>query len=150
MENGRVTQHGTIDEIRAAPRTSYAAELVGVNLFTGHLDRAREGVATLHAGGGEIMVACSPDADTGDVRALLRPADVILYREQPAPGSARNVLRGPVRSLADNGERVRVRIDSIPPVVADVTSGSARRLGLAEGIDVWAVFKAVEVRLLSS
>jgi molybdate transport system ATP-binding protein len=150
MENGRVTQRGTIDQIRDAPRTPYAAELVGVNLFAGRLDPSRDGVATLHTGSGEIAIACPAGVQSGDAIALLSPTDVILYREQPSPGSARNVLRGTVRSLADNGERVRVRIDSQPPLVADVTRGSAQRLALADGADVWAVFKAVEVRLLSS
>ena len=150
MEHGRVTQSGSIDDIRDAPRTPYAAELVGVNLFTGRLDPARDGVAMLHSGSGEIAIACPAGVRPGDAIALLSPADVILYREQPSPGSARNVLHGTVRSLADNGERVRVRIDSQPPLVADVTRGSAQRLALVNGADVWAVFKAVEVRLLSS
>ena len=152
MERGRVTQSGTIDEIRSAPRTAYAAELVGVNLFTGRLEPMGDGVATLQTGGGEITIACPAgiNAAVDDASALLRPADVILYREQPPPGSARNVVRGVVRSLADNGERVRVRLDSSPPLVADVTRGSAQRLEFSHGTEVWAVFKAVEVRLVIS
>jgi len=149
MEHGHVTQAGTIDEIRSAPRTAYAAELVGVNLLSGRLEPLGDGVATLDMGGAEITVACSDEIPAGDATALLRPADVILYREQPSPGSARNVVRGVIHSIADTGERVRVRLDSSPSIVADVTRGSATRLGLAVGVDVWAVFKAVEVRLIN-
>jgi len=61
---------------------------------------------------------------------------------------ARNVLHGTIASLALEGERARVRIDTAPPLVADVTPGSVARLGLAEGVEVWASFKAVEVRLV--
>ena len=41
MEGGRLTQEGTPDEIRRAPRSAYAADLVGVNLFTGRAGAAR-------------------------------------------------------------------------------------------------------------
>jgi molybdopterin-binding protein len=33
-------------------------------------------------------------------------------------------------------------------VIAEVTRGSLERLGLREGMDVWASFKAVEVEVL--
>ena len=41
IEGGRLTQEGTPDQIRSAPRSPYAADLVGVNLFTGALESAR-------------------------------------------------------------------------------------------------------------
>jgi molybdopterin-binding protein len=47
-----------------------------------------------------------------------------------------------------HGERARVRLRSAPPVVAEVTLGSVRRLGLGEGMRAFASFKAVEVGLL--
>jgi molybdate transport system ATP-binding protein len=150
LERGRVTQAGSVEEIRTAPRSAYAAELVGINLFTGRLEPIGDGAAELQTDGGSIVVSCpaSIAAATDDVTALLRPADVALYREQPSEGSARNVLRGTVRSIADDGQRARVRLDTSPPLVVDVTPGSVRRLGLKEGVTVWASFKAVEVRLI--
>jgi molybdate transport system ATP-binding protein len=150
LENGRVTQSGTVDDIRAAPRTAYAAELVGINLFSGRLEPIGDGAATLRTAGGSVIVPCPQDlaGPLDDVIGLLKPADVALYREQPSPGSARNVFRGTVRSIASDGERARVRIDASPPLVADVTPGSVKRLGLEEGTDVWASFKAVEIRLV--
>lgn len=148
LEQGRVTQAGTVDEIRSTPQSAYAAELVGINLFTGRLEPLGDGAAELHAGGGTIVVSCPPDviAPVDDVTAVLRPADVVLYREQPSAASARNVLAGTIRSIADDGQRARIRIDSSPALIADVTPGSVARLGLREGVAVWASFKAVEVR----
>ena len=78
---------------------------------------------------------------------LLRPSDVSLYRARP-DGSARNVLHGRVTSVAIEADRARIRIDSAPPLVAEVTPGSVTRLGLTEGAEVWASFKAVEVTVL--
>jgi molybdopterin-binding protein len=58
------------------------------------------------------------------------------------------VLHGPVESLTRESDRVRVRVSSAPPLVAEVTAASARRLGLSEGHAVHASFKAVEVTLV--
>ena len=147
LEDGRVTQIGTPDEVRGSPRSRYAADLVGVNRFGGRFEPGSGEGRIVVTGGGEI-VAPRPDVLEGDeVIAILRPSDVTLSREEPI-GSARNVLRGPVASLAHDGERVRVRIASVPPIVAEVTAGSADRLELRPGVEVWASFKAVEVQVL--
>ena len=147
LEHGRVTQTGSVDEIRSEPRSAYAAVLVGINLFTGLLEPIGDGAAELHVGGGTIIVSCPPGiaAPVDGVTATLRPADVVLYREQPSAASARNILAGTIRSIADDGQRARIRIDTTPPLIADVTPGSVARLGLREGVSVWASFKAVEV-----
>jgi len=150
LEHGRVTQTGPIDDIRSAPRSAYAAELVGINLFTGRLEPIGDGAARLQTDAGAIVVSCPAALDSAleDVTALLRPVDVVLFREQPSQASARNAIRGTIRSIADDGQRARIRIDASPPLIADVTSGSVSRLGLKEGGPVWASFKAVEVRLV--
>jgi molybdate transport system ATP-binding protein len=150
LEDGRVTQEGTPEEIRTGPRTHYAAELVGMNLFGGKLVPLEPGVGRLETPTGHVVVAW-PEEAAGPVEetiGLLRPADVALHLAYPEGGSARNVLEGTVISVAREGERARVRIASSPPVVADVTAGSAQALGLREGVRVWASFKALEVRLV--
>ena len=135
---------------RNLPRSAYAAELVGINLFTGRLEPIGDGAARLQTDAGAIVVSCPAalDSPLEDVTALLRPVDVVLFREQPSQASARNAIRGTIRSIADDGQRARIRIDASPPLIADVTSGSVSRLGLKEGGPVWASFKAVEVRLV--
>ncbi len=148
LEEGRVTQSGTPDQIRAAPRTPYAAELVGLNLFAGRLVRLEEGAGVIRTADGEVVVAWPHEAAEAEgVLGILRPADVSLYRARPE-GSARNVLRGAITSVSIEADRARVRIASSPPVVAEVTPGSVTRLGLTEGVEVWASFKAVEVTVV--
>ena len=58
------------------------------------------------------------------------------------------MFRGEVTSIAIDSERARVRIATAPPLVAEVTLSSVRRLGLRDGVIVWASFKAVEVQVL--
>jgi molybdate transport system ATP-binding protein len=148
MDKGAVVQWGSPGDIREAPRSPYAAELVGVNLFVGALRRSEGGVGFLATEAGDIAVAWPQGATdpTDDVIAVVRPADVSLHVHRPE-GSPRNVLQGRIDEVATSGGRSRVRVASSPPIVAEVTTGSVQRLSLAVGTDVWASFKAVEVRL---
>jgi molybdate transport system ATP-binding protein len=149
LEEGRVTQTGTPEEIRRAPRTPVAADLGGVNFFAGRLEPAGEGAGRLVTADGEIVVAWPPGRPetSGDTVGVLRPMDVSLHLQRPE-GSARNVLRGRVAGIDIEGDRARVQVLSAPPLVAEITLGSISRLGLIEGAEVWASFKAVEVELL--
>lgn len=150
IEEGRVSQAGTASDLRETPRSTYVAELVGVNLFAGRLEPIDPGAGRLVTPDGELVVAWPSDVPahpTDGVLATLRPTDVVVHTAAPDAGSARNVLRGSIVSVSMEGERARVRIASSPPIVAEVTLGSVDRLDLREGLDVWASFKAVELRL---
>jgi len=149
LEDGRVTQIGTPEEIRASPRSRYAADLVGVNAFSGRLEKLEEGAGRISTDEGDVIAPWPEGFEGGEVIGLLRPTDVTLSLEPPE-GSARNVLRGRVISVSLEGERARVRLATAPPLVAEVTRGSADRLGLSDGVLVWASFKAVEVQVLPS
>ena len=136
IENGRAVQGGTLAEITAQPRSPYVADLVGVNLWRG---TARGG--SIVAGSFEISAAHATD---GEVFALVRPRSVSVYLERPH-GSPRNVWRGVVGSMDVTGDRVRVRVESPVPVVAEITPAALADLGLAGGEEVWVSFKASEV-----
>jgi molybdate transport system ATP-binding protein len=149
MEDGAFTQVGSPDEIRDAPKTAYAAELVGLNLFRGPLRVVEPGVGLIGTGDGDVVVAIDAERQAGDVLGLLHPSDVSVHLSEPE-GSPRNVVRGQISSIDLGGDRARVRIASRPELVAEVTLGSLSRLGLHPGQTVWASFKAVEVRVVSA
>jgi molybdate transport system ATP-binding protein len=150
LEDGRVTQTGTPAEVRNRPATRYAADLVGVNLFDGVLEPAGAGTGTLRTSEGSITVAW-PDGlapvITPGVRATLGPAEIAVHADRPE-GSPRNVFHGIVQEVAAGASRARVRLDTAPPLVAEVTTGSIDRMEIVVGRPVWASFKAVEVRLM--
>ncbi|MEX2101569.1 MAG: TOBE domain-containing protein, partial [Actinomycetota bacterium] len=151
LEDGRVTQVGTPEEVRDTPTTVYAADLVGVNLYRGRLEPLGGGDGRLIvAADGELIVTWPEGMDEGtptEAAAVIRPADVVLHAAPPE-GSSRNVLHGPVAAIAEEGARARVRLATSPPIVAEVTHDSVRRLHLAPGIEVWASVKAVEIRVV--
>jgi len=71
--------------------------------------------------------------------------DVIVFSE-PDPGKA--VQRGAVEEVATVGGRARIRLRTMPPLVAELTTGSVDRLGITPGHEIWASCKAVEIRLM--
>ncbi|MGZ8602839.1 MAG: ABC transporter ATP-binding protein [Actinomycetota bacterium] len=147
LDAGRIMQTGTPEEIRAAPSSRYAADLVGVNLFVGELEPLADGAATLRTPDGAITVSPEGSVAAGTPAiASLEPIDVSLHTREPE-GSARNVFRGTIGEIAVDGDRARVRIGARPPLTAEVTAGSVDRMGLRMGDEVWASFKAVEVSL---
>ncbi len=139
LDNGRVTQSGTPAEITARPRTRWVAELTGTNLFAG--TAGTDGVVTLD-GGGVLVVA--DHHQPGPVFVVVHPRAVSLHRRRPE-GSARNVWRGRIDTVEPVGDRLRVRVDGSPPVVAEVTPGAAHDVGLTESTEVWVAVKATEV-----
>ena len=92
-------------------------------------------------GGGQPAAAGAPE---GEVFVAFHPRTVALYRRRPE-GTPRNVWRGSVGSLERVGERVRVAVEGLPPVVAEVTPAAVAELRLADGGEVWATVKATEV-----
>jgi len=115
VEDGRVAQAGPPDEVAARPHTDHVARLVGLNVI-----RDETGFR-----------AFSPSAVTV---SLARPE-----------GSARNVWRGAVRSVAPHGDAVRLQVAADPDLIADVTPRATRELDLAPGRDVWLSVKETAV-----
>jgi molybdate transport system ATP-binding protein len=137
LEGGSVVQSGTPEEVTARPRSRFVADLAGVNLLRGkaHGDRVEL------AGGASIA---APDAGEGDVFAVIHPRAVALYLSRPE-GTPRNVWQGHVEDIDLHGDRVRVRVNSPVPLVAEVTPAAVRELRLHAGGAVWVAFKATEV-----
>lgn len=146
LEDGRTTQTGTPEEIRAAPATSYAAELVGVNLFVGRLSPIGEGASELVTDDGTLVVPVEVRLPQDDVIATLSPSEIVLHLDQPE-GSARNVFEGQISEIVRVGNRARVRLRSTPPLVAEITLGSLERLALVPGQRVFASCKSLEVHV---
>jgi molybdate transport system ATP-binding protein len=138
LQDGKVVQTGTAEEVVAQPRTAYVAELVGTNLYRGDATGA---TVRLERGSAQLATASE---HSGAVFAVVPPSAVVLHRHRPE-GSARNVFAGSVTSIDRFGTRVRVRVDGALPVVAEVTPAAVTELDLRDGTPVWVAIKATEV-----
>jgi molybdate transport system ATP-binding protein len=137
LEDGRVAQTGAVHEVTTRPRSRYVADLVGVNLLRG----VAHGHEITLDGGGTVVTA---DPVAGDVYVAIQPSSVSLHRARPE-GSPRNVWSGRVRGVDLLGDRIRIHVDGVVPIVAEVTAGAVGDLGLHDGVDVWATVKATDV-----
>lgn len=137
IEQGTVTQAGTIAEVTSRPRTPYVAELLGVNLLRG--TSAGHDVAL--ESGGTIVTANRID---GPALVLIRPSSIALHQRRPDT-SARNQWRLTTDGFDLLGDRVRLRLTGEVDLTAEITPAALAELGLVEGADVWASVKATDL-----
>ncbi len=171
LEQGHVIQQGSQRDLLQYPRSSYVAELVGLNFFRGRVVACETGrLCTIQLqSNGEpgIKVSAALEEQTqanklpcaGDeAYVLVDPRSITVYQTLP-DSSARNVFQGEIVQLlhlganftngSEHDGRVRVSIlidDSAPPLTAEITEASATRMGLSEGKKIYATFKATEAR----
>ncbi len=174
LEHGRILQQGGQRDLLEHPRSSYVAELVGVNFFRGRLLRYEMNamcVIQLQNGHQSVEITAAlkerggagKEVPTGHIPTvgeeayiIVEPRSVTLYASPP-DSSARNVFCGRIVQIlhlgafpgetASNDGRVRVSLlvdNSMPPLTAEITETSAHRMQLSEGKQVYAAFKATE------
>lgn len=137
LEGGVVTQHGTADDIRLRPRTSYAADLAGSNLIRG---RAEGGV--VDAGSHRLYIA---DEDSvGDVLLTLHPTSISVHKTRPE-GSPRNSWATTVERVERLGTRVRLRTGPPLTLTVELTESARAEMALEVGSRVWVSVKATEI-----
>jgi molybdopterin-binding protein len=161
LDGGRMLQAGSPEDVFRKPASPYVAEFLGAeNVFGGEVRVVDAGRAdrTGEAGvvdrtfefrttpGGLTMIAVG-DAVPGPAHAVIRAEEVVVSVAETA-SSARNVYQGRIVEMSASGALVRVTIDVAgTPLVAALTTRSARDLGLVAGMTVHASFKAMAVHL---
>lgn len=125
---------------------------------TGITKGAVSAEVVLTLGGGQMIVAtitnssvnCLELAEGVTAFAIFKASDVMIGTSLGgAKLSARNVLAGEVAELFDGAvnSEVTVRLPDGTAVVASITKGSVRHLGLQRGDHVSAIVKASHVML---
>lgn len=167
VDHGRIIQQGGQRELREHPRSSYVAELVGVNFFHGHITNLEanttsiiqvdsedaqglplEVVATL-----KEMEQTSEPAIGAEAFVIVDPRSITLH-QTPPESSARNMFRGTIMHILQQGNiagdqddhaRISIILNSnTAPLTAEITAASATRMQLREGDIIYASFKASE------
>jgi len=152
MQEGRLCQTGTRQELLARPRNEFVAEFLGLNLLRGEAQSTESGLTEVRCGE-QRFYSLQPAA--GPVFLTCHPSDITLSRERPQ-GSALNVLHGRVVSLSRLGAATRVALvpegvaaSNGSTLVAEISHLSEQELGLHEHDEVYAVFKASATEVYS-
>lgn len=137
IERGVITQAGSPDDIRLRPKTRYAADLAGANLFAGE---ARAGSVSTD---GFVVHVADHDV-SGPVLLTIHPTAVAIHNDRPE-GSPRNSWQTEVQRVEPLGDRVRLQVGGPLPLTAEVTRGALESLSLTPGSVVWVSVKATEI-----
>ncbi|HEY0671733.1 MAG TPA: ABC transporter ATP-binding protein [Longimicrobiales bacterium] len=156
MENGRIVQTGTPDDLLGDPRTPFVAAFTGAELLlNGSVTGVAEDLVHVALREGGMVWASLPHGRNWQiergarVHVAYRPEDVVLSSiESNTELSARNHFRLRVASLSGTGGLVRLRLEGQPALSALVTRTSCESLGIRPGRDVIAHLKAAALRAL--
>ena len=141
IEDGAVTQTGTPEEILRSPRTTYAADLAGLNLLPGV---ATAGIVDTEDG---PSIQIADKSLVGAVLLTIHPRVVSIYPDRP-DGSPRNTWLSAITSIDVLEDLCRVHFEDPIPLTAEITSAAQRSLGLEPGRKAWVAIKATEIRVL--
>jgi len=149
MNNGKILQIGSPEEVMNRPVDEFVASFVGVEtILTGNVIKTDGGTFVATVSGKEIEAV-------GEVRIgeevilCIRPENVVLSIN-PDGGitSARNVFLGKVIRVPPMGLFQKVQLDCGFPLVAYVTNQSLQNLSLGEGKQVQVLFKATAIHVV--
>ena len=141
--DGELRQTGTPGELVARPTDPFVASFTGANLLHGRAESSGDTTRIRLADG---TIITTPGSGHGEMVLAVYPWDITVSTTPPHD-SAMNLISGPIRSIAELGNRVRV---TIGPVSAEITAASLQRLGLQVGQTAFASFKATGTRIVAN
>jgi molybdate transport system ATP-binding protein len=144
LVDGTLRQFGRTAELVARPADPFVASFTGANLLRGRTIGYSNGIARIRLADGTLVSTTEPAG--GEVVVGIYPWDVTVGTDRPHD-SALNVIRAPIRSIAEFGNRVRL---GVGPLTAEITTESLNRLGLQVEQVVFASFKATGTRVLAT
>ncbi|MCK9276036.1 MAG: ABC transporter ATP-binding protein [Syntrophales bacterium] len=141
MNNGRIEQEGTVEEIFRKPSSTFVADFVGMkNFFAVNFDgrEARINGLTIDLG----------DVSPNNCKYLaVRPEDIVVSKEKLS-SSMRNSFNGMITGLIDQGLYYEIWIESGKNLFkATLTKRSLIELGLREGMNIVFSFKSAALHL---
>jgi len=151
MDEGRIVQVGTAQEVMNRPVNEMVADLVGVeNILEGRVAGARDGVTVVEVEGQEIEVA-GGEGLTAKVWLFVRPENVYIAAADHSERQTgmRNHFEGEITKLYDMGAFYRAVTECGFALVALVTKRSANEMGLRVGMRVSTSFDSTDVHAVS-
>lgn len=148
IDNGRMLQTGTPQDVFSRPINAEVAHVVGIEtVVQGTITEVRDELATVQIGTVTVTALASPHFGP-DVFVCLRAEDVTLELTGSADTSARNHLKGTVQTIISLGALVQVTLDCGFLLTALITQSALRELNLRLGSAIRAAFKAGAVHLI--
>jgi molybdate transport system ATP-binding protein len=153
IEAGKVIAQGLPQEILTAPRHETVAQIVGFeNVFDATVMALQEQQGTmlckLEDSDCELEVPLIQAGIGAPVRIAIRAGDIMIAAQHPHGLSARNTIRGRIRSVRRQGVRVIAGVEAGVLFEVHVTPSALDELQLAAGREIWLIIKTYSCNLL--
>lgn len=148
MDRGRVIQEGTAKELLMNPRSPFVADFSGTNFFFGTVLETGNGKTSVQAGKKSVMLQSNQTAE-GTLSVMIYPWDIRLAKMRPANGTV-NTVEGTVINILPYGNRVRVEMEGVLPLTAEIAAEALEHLELREQDKVYAMIEPASVQLLTN
>ncbi|HVN18734.1 MAG TPA: molybdenum ABC transporter ATP-binding protein [Dongiaceae bacterium] len=157
LDAGRIVAQGTPHEVLTAPQMETVAQLSGFeNIFDSVVEAVHPERGTMTcriAGEGNGIVLETPLVRGGvgaTLRVGIRAGDILLATSPPSGLSARNIIPGRIRSLAQRDVIVSARVECRVEMEVHLTLAARDSLELVTGKEVWLVIKTHSCHLMQS
>jgi molybdate transport system ATP-binding protein len=160
LELGKIVGTGSPEQVFLRPESASQALLAGVeNIWRGRVKAAEADRVTVALGANRLNAEYTGGKIGDEVVVVLAAAEVLLSRTLLTQTSARNVWTARVTDLSVRGREVAVHLGCGPagisegapsdptPMVALITPAALADLELKQGDTIYAVFKAIAVRV---
>jgi tungstate transport system ATP-binding protein len=149
MNQGKILQIGSPEEVMNRPIDQFVASFVGVETILAGKVIRKEGESFFASASGRVIEAVGEVQLGEEVILCIRPENVTLTPRPPAGvTSARNHFPGRIERIASLGLYQKVQLNCGFPLVAYVTRHSLEDLSLEEGKGVTASFKATAIHVI--
>ena len=108
------------------------------------------GCSLAHSFGLPLTLPLRPRLAVGSqAQVSIRANDIALSRSYISGISIQNQIRGRICALIPSGESLIVQVDCGGTLLAEITSGACRSMGLQEGEDIYCLIKTHSITFLS-
>lgn len=144
LDNGRISQTGTPEEIFRKPKDKFVADFIGIpNLMTGEAETDHNGLISIKTNFIRIFTLTEKK---GIVNFSVRPDEITVSKEK-IQTSARNTINGQVKEISDTGYNIKLLVDTGELFTVFITRESLEELNISVGTSVWLYFKASAVHV---
>ena len=150
IQDGRLLQHGTPEEVFRHPRSAFVAQFSGIkNLFPCRSVAlgSANGLQTALIGN-DIAIQYVGD-EPPDGGYVMIPEQDIFISLKPVETSAVNQLKGTIKETYMAGSGIELVVDAGEEFVVSISRQSQSALQLGVGKEIWLAFKASAVRFVA-
>ncbi len=149
MNGGAVVQTGSPNEISLYPASEFVASFMGTEtILTGRVTGSGGGLLVLSVNG--TVIEAAGDAGQGSIVTFCVHPESILFSHDRPGTSARNSFNGRVTKVVPAGLYRKVYVDCGITLMGYVTARSMEDLGIREGGEITASFKATAVHIIKT